>query len=208
MQEYLVNAVVTLFVAIDPIALAPIFAALTAGRTVAERRTIALQASAIAAGVLVAFALFGQMFINALGISLDAFRIAGGLLLFATAFEMVYGRRDERKSATAEAHASDDDSGHVAAFPLAIPLMAGPGAITATILLDSRAPDTAAAMALVAIILLMIAACFVTFLAADRIDRALGRTGRVVLGRLLGLVLAALSVQFVADGVLAIARSG
>ena len=207
MRDYLLNAVVTLFVTIDPPGLAPLFMVLTAGRSVAERRAVAIRATLIAAVVLVAFALVGEPLINVLGISLPAFRIAGGLLLFVIAFEMVFGRREERKSETAQTVVERDDIRNVAVFPLAIPLIAGPGAISATILLASQAPDASGTAGLMAIIVLMIGACLAVFLAADRIEKALGETGRIVVSRLLGLILAALSVQFVADGVTAIVKA-
>jgi len=207
MRDYLLNAVVTLFVTIDPPGLAPIFMVLTAGRTIAERRTVALRATVIAAIVLLAFALVGEPLIAVLGISLPAFRIAGGLLLFVIAFEMVFGRREERKSATAQSAVEREDLRHLAVFPLAIPLIAGPGAISATILLASQAPGPGGIAGLLTIIVLMIGACLAVFLAADRIEKALGETGRIVVSRLLGLILAALSVQFVADGVTAIVKA-
>jgi multiple antibiotic resistance protein len=207
MRDYLLNAVVTLFVTIDPPGLAPLFMVLTAGRSIAERRAVAIRATLIAAVVLVAFALVGEPLISVLGISLPAFRIAGGLLLFVIAFEMVFGRREERKSETAQTVVERDDIRNVAVFPLAIPLIAGPGAISATILLASQAPDASGTAGLMAIIILMIGACLVVFLAADRIEKALGETGRIVVSRLLGLILAALSVQFVADGVTAIVKA-
>jgi multiple antibiotic resistance protein len=207
MRDYFLNAVVTLFVTIDPPGLAPLFMVLTAGRSIAERRAVAIRATLIAAVVLVAFALVGEPLINVLGISLPAFRIAGGLLLFVIAFEMVFGRREERKSETAQTVVERDDIRNVAVFPLAIPLIAGPGAISATILLASQAPDASGTAGLMAIIILMIGACLVVFLAADRIEKVLGETGRIVVSRLLGLILAALSVQFVADGVTAIVKA-
>ena len=207
MRDYLLNAVVTLFVTIDPPGLAPLFMVLTAGRSIAARRAVAIRATVIAAVVLVAFALVGEPLISVLGISLPAFRIAGGLLLFVIAFEMVFGRREERKSETAQTVVERDDIRNVAVFPLAIPLIAGPGAISATILLASQAPDASGTAGLIAIIVLMIGACLVVFLAADRIEKALGETGRIVVSRLLGLILAALSVQFVADGVTAIVKA-
>jgi multiple antibiotic resistance protein len=206
MADYLLNALVTLFVTIDPVGLAPIFMALTVGMAPAARRQTAIRAAVIAAIILVAFALIGEPLIGALGISLPAFRIAGGLLLFVIAFEMVFERREERKSATAEV-AEGDGRGHdLAIFPLAIPLTSGPGAISATILLASGAENTLALIGLLIIIVALVAACLAVFLLAGTIERALGRTGRIVVSRLLGVILAALSVQFVADGVLAIAR--
>lgn len=206
MVDYLLNAVVTLFVTIDPVGLAPIFAVLTTGMTRLERRATALRACLISGAVLVAFAVVGEPLIGGLGIQLPAFRIAGGLLLFAIAFEMVFGRREARKSAAAQTAADREDTRHLAVFPLAIPLIAGPGAISATILIASHAAGIAAVAGLIVIIALLIGACLAVFLLAGEIERILGDTGRIVVSRLLGLILAALAVQFVADGVLAFAR--
>jgi multiple antibiotic resistance protein len=133
MADYLLHALVTLFVTLDPLGLAPMFMVLTAGAGPVARRQVAVRASVTAALVLIAFALAGNALLTFLGISLAAFRIAGGLLLFAIAFEMVFERRSERKSVTAE-KASSEDLRHLAIFPLAIPLTSGPGAISATIL--------------------------------------------------------------------------
>lgn len=205
MFNYLLNAVVTLFVTVDPIGLVPIFIALTAGMVAADRRAIALRATVTATAVLVAFALFGQHLLAFLGISLDAFRIAGGLLLFWIAFEMVFERRQQRKSTTVE-RVSADEISHLAVVPLAIPLISGPGSISATILLASHAPGYLGLAGLIAVIVLLMGANFAVFLAAGPIDRLLGVTGRAVTSRLLGVILAALSIQFVADGVLAFAR--
>jgi multiple antibiotic resistance protein len=204
MLDYFLNALVTLLVTVDPIGLAPVFVVLTTGMAGSARRQTAYRASAVAAGVLIAFALVGEPLIGFLGISLAAFRISGGLLLFAIAFEMIFGLRMERKTNTAHDVASRDETSHVAVFPLAIPLISGPGAISATILLASRAPSPWATVMLLVIILLMVAACLAVFLVANRAERLLGETGRIVVSRLLGLLLAALSVQFVADGIVAI----
>jgi multiple antibiotic resistance protein len=219
MSDYLLNAVAVLLVTLDPPGLAPIFLAVTRGASREVRRSIAIRASVIAAAILVAFALTGTAVLTFRGISLPAFRIAGGLLLFWIAFEMVFEKREKRKQASAEqalqhdreegsgparGHGALEDMRHIAVFPLAIPLIAGPGAISATILLASEARDAVMLLLLIAIILLMIGSCLVTFIAADRVDRYLGDTGRSVLTRLLGVLLAALAVQFVADGVKAI----
>jgi multiple antibiotic resistance protein len=208
MWNYLLNAVITLFVTVDPIGLAPVFAAMTAGMTAAERRAVAFRATIVAAAVLVVFALFGDRLLVFLGISLAAFRIAGGLLLFYTAFEMVFERRERRRSAPVEAAIplSRDDIHHMAVVPLAIPLISGPGSISATILLSSQAMDLAWLAGLIVVIIGVIALVLAVFQAAATIDRLLGTTGRAVTSRLLGVILAALSVQFVADGVLAFAR--
>ena len=207
MFDYLLSAIVTLFVTIDPPGLAPIFVVLTAGRSRAERNATALRAVVIAGAVLIGFALVGEPLIGFLGISLPAFRIAGGLLLFVIAFEMVFGWREERKSVAAQTVVERDDLRRVAVFPLAIPLITGPGAISATILLASEAPGAGGLIGLLVIIILMIGSCLAVFLAADRLERILGETGRIVVSRLLGLILAALSVQFVADGVTAIVKA-
>jgi multiple antibiotic resistance protein len=136
-----------------------------------------------------------------LGISLSAFRIAGGLMLFSIATEMVFGVRNRHEGETAE-QALEEQVSNIAAFPLAIPLMAGPGAITAAVLLAGRAEANPLLLAgLIGVVAVVCAACLVVFLFADRIARLLGITGTVVLSRLLGVLLAALAVQYVVDGV-------
>jgi len=175
--------------------------AVTEGLPGAARRRIAVRACIIAAGVLAGTALIGDWLIDKLGISLPAFRIAGGLMLFAVASEMVFGVRIERQSKQAE-EAIEEHVRHVVAFPLAIPLMAGPGAITATLLLAGQARTQPLLLAaLLGVVMLVMVACLGAFLVASRIERLLGVTGSVVLARLLGVLLAALAVQFVIDGV-------
>ena len=207
MFDYLLTAIVTLFVTIDPPGLAPIFVVLTAGGTRAERRAIAIRATTIAGAVLIGFALVGESLIGFLGISLPAFRITGGLLLFVIAFEMVFGSRQERKSVAAQTAVERDDLRDVAVFPLAIPLITGPGAISATILLASQAQSFGETAGLLAVIVLLIGSCLAVFLLAHELERVLGETGRIVVSRLLGLILAALAVQFVADGITAIVKA-
>jgi multiple antibiotic resistance protein len=201
-MEYLSNAFATLLVTVDPPAIAPMFLALTVGMTAAERRQVAGRATLIAALALTFFALVGQKLLALLGITLPAFRIAGGLLLFWIAFEMVFERRQARKSQVARTAIDQDHIRNVAAFPLAIPLMAGPGAITATMLLAGQAQGSPALLAgLIAIVVVVCLLCWLVFLFAERISGFLGVTGNIVLTRLLGIVLAALAVQFVLDGV-------
>jgi multiple antibiotic resistance protein len=221
--DYLLNAFATLLVTLDPPGLAPIFLAVTRGASPDMRRSIAIRASVIAAAILIGFALTGTAVLTFLGISLPAFRIAGGMLLFWIAFEMVFEKREKRKQASAEQalqhdrqegsgparaqaspHSHLDDLRQIAVFPLAIPLIAGPGAISATILLASEARDPLMLLMLIVIVLLLIGSCLVTFIAAEKVDHYLGDTGRSVLTRLLGVLLAALAVQFVADGIKAI----
>jgi multiple antibiotic resistance protein len=199
--DFAITALVTLLVVVDPIGLAPTFLAVTEGLPRRARRDVAVRASLIAGAILIGTALLGDLLLRALGISLPAFRIAGGLLLFAVASEMVLGVRIERQSKEAE-EAVEEHVRHVAAFPLAIPLMAGPGAITATLLLSGQAHGQALLLAgLLGVIVIVVAVCCGVFLIAERIERLLGVTGSVVLSRLLGVLLAALAVQFVIDGV-------
>ena len=203
MSTALISAIVTLFVVIDPIGLGPIFIGLTTGMPGPAKRKIGLEASIIAFFVLAGSALFGDWLLTRLGISLAAFRIAGGLLLFAIAFEMVFERRVGRKAdQTASAGA------HMAAFPLAIPLMAGPGAITAMVLLAGRMNGDVTGFALlIAIMALMLLVCYAVFLTSSYLERLLGAQGQAVFGRLLGVLLAALAVQYVADGILTLSKS-
>ena len=199
--EFLISGLVTLLVVVDPVGLAPTFLAVTDGLSVRFRREVALRACMIATAILVGAALFGDWLLRQLGITLPAFRIAGGLLLFAIAFEMVFALRMERDSKAAE-QAVEEHIHHIAAFPLAIPLMAGPGAITATILLAGQAAGRPIWLGiLLGIIVVVMAACFIAFAAAGRIGKLLGVTGNIVLSRLLGVILAALAVQYVIDGV-------
>ncbi|MBN8957844.1 MAG: MarC family protein [Rhizobiales bacterium] len=211
LTEYLIAALTTLVVVVDPIGLAPIFAGLTQGLPAAMKRGIAFRASAIAVGILAASALVGQWLLTKLGISLPAFRIAGGLFLFAIAFEMVYGKRTDRQSNTAQNAAETDTAekdraAHIAAFPLGIPLLAGPGAIAATLLLAGRAAGDPSYLAgLIGVIVLVGLIAATSFCVAAAITRLLGVVGNLVLTRLLGVILAALAVQFVIDGVRAAA---
>jgi multiple antibiotic resistance protein len=202
--EFLISALVTLLVVVDPLGLVPIFTSLTVRLPATSRRHVALRAIAIAFLILCGAALIGDWLLRQLGIGLPAFRIAGGLLLFSIASEMVFGVRIVRESLTAEA-AIEEHVRNVAAFPLAIPLMAGPGAITAVILLAGRAKgDPVHLGGLIAVIAIVMLACLAAFLLGTRITRLLGITGNVVLERLLGVILAALAVQFVIDGVRAV----
>lgn len=203
-MEFVVSALVTLIVVVDPVGLVPTFIGITHGLPAKARRSVGLRASLIAALVLIGAALVGEWLLRTLSISLPAFRIAGGLLLFSIASEMVFGLRTQRQSQTAE-QAIDERVRNIAAFPLAIPLMAGPGAITATVLLAGRSNgDLLKLGLLIAVIVAVILACLTAFLLASRIGRLFGVTANIVLSRLLGVLLAALAVQFVVDGVRAL----
>lgn len=199
--EFLISALVTLVVVVDPVGLVPTFIGITHGMPKRARRSVAMRASIIAAAILIGSALIGAWLLKTLAITLPAFRIAGGLLLFSIAFEMVFGLRTQRQSETAE-QALEERVRNIATFPLAIPLMAGPGAITATVLLAGRAGDAPVQLAvLIGVIVVVCVLCLAAFTLAARIARLLGVTGNIVLSRLLGVLLAALAVQYVIDGV-------
>jgi multiple antibiotic resistance protein len=199
--EFLISALVTLVVVVDPIGLVPSYLAVTHGLPKKARSNVALRAALIAAGILAGSALFGDWLLRTLSIGLPAFRIAGGLLLFSIASEMVFGVRIERQSRQAE-DAIEEHVRNIAAFPLAIPLMAGPGAITATVLIAGRSEGDPMRLAiLLAVIAVVLTLCFAVFVLSVRIGKLLGTTANTVLSRLLGVLLAALAVQYVIDGV-------
>lgn len=195
--HFLITAFATLFVVIDPPGLVPLFIALTQGMSADQRRAMALRACIIAAILLTVFGLAGETVLGFIGISMPAFRIAGGMLLFLTALDMLFERRTQRREGQ---HPDPDHDPSV--FPLATPLIAGPGAITSMILLVGQSgPGWQGSAAVLALMLAMMVATFLFLLASPPLERLLGRTGTVVITRLLGMLLAALSVQFVIDGV-------
>jgi len=205
--DFLKTALITLLVTVEPPGLAPVFISLTVGLGAGAQREVAARAAVIAFLVLAAFAIGGRAAMDVLGVSIPAFRIAGGLLLFAIAFDMLFVLRAERKRELASDAMRIDHIRNVAAFPLAIPLIAGPGAITVTMLLAGRASgDWAMLLGLMAVIALVMAITFVSLLMSERISRLLGVTGNSVMTRMFGLILAAMAVQFVIDGVAAIAK--
>ncbi len=207
MIDYLTSALVTLLVVADPLLLSALFLALTHGMSDKERREVALRGPLIAFLIMVAAGLGGAKLLELLGISLSAFRISGGLLLLWSAAEMVFDRRGQRLQSTADTAVSVDHVKNIAAFPLAIPLIAGPGAITAMILLAGKSGGQMDHLAgLFGVTALVMLTCYVAFLLAERISKILGITGRAVSTRMLGIILAALAVQFVIDGVIALAR--
>ena len=200
---FYISALVTLFVIVDPIALAPLFVALTRGMDAGQRRRIGLRASVIAVVLMTLFGLPGEKILRVIGISMPAFRISGGILLFLTALDMLFERRNPRR----EGQAAHDDDHDPSVFPLAMPLLAGPGAMTSKILLVGQAREGAAGsvwqgvIAVHVVMVAVVACAFLLFQVAAPLDRALGKTGNNVITRLLGMLLAGLSVQFVIDGV-------
>ncbi len=203
-SEIIINAVVTLLVTIDPAGLAPLFLAVTGGMDSAQRRHVALRSAVIAFFILLVFVVAGGGILALFGITLPAFRVAGGLLLFWIAFEMIFEKRQERHEETTKKAITVDQVRSVAVFPLAIPLIGGPGAISAAILLSDDFPTPVERAMLIGIIAAIILLVYLVFLLAERVDKLLGETGRSVLTRLLGVILSALAVQFVADGVKAL----
>ncbi len=199
--DIVLNAFTTLFVTIDPPGLAAISLGLTTGMTTKQRRQVARRGVSIGALILVSFALVGSYLLGVLGISMEAFRVAGGLLLFSIAFEMVFEKRQERHEKSATRAISHDDIHNIAVFPLAIPLIAGPGAISAVILLASQFHTPVERVGLIGILLTVILVLLMALLLADKVNGLIGDTGRVIISRLLGILLAALSVQYIADGV-------
>lgn len=206
--EFITGALVTMFVIVEPVALVPIFLAVTQGFSADQRRQVAWRACLIAFLILAACAFVGDWVLRKLGISLPAFRIAGGLLVFWIAFEMVFGLRSNRKSETAREAIGKEHIVNVAAFPMAIPLLAGPGAITATLLLAGQASAQPGMMAaLIGVLAVVILVSWICLSLAETVDRLLGTLGNAVVSRLLGIILAALAVQFVLDGVRAAMRA-
>lgn len=199
--DTIMSAFTTLLVTLDPPGLAPIFLGLTVGLDAIQRRQVAIRGTIIAFCILATFAVFGASILSILGISMGAFRIAGGLLLFWISFEMIFQKRNERKEETSKVAITIDHVQHIAVFPLALPLIAGPGAISATVLLAGSfaSPlDRALLIGMLAFVMLLV---LVALIVAEKLDRYLGVTGRALLTRLLGVLLAALSVQFVVDGI-------
>ncbi len=202
MLDVILHAFTTLFVVIDPLGLVPVLLALTAGMPAAERRRMALKGTLIAGVILLAFALFGDTLLGLLGIGLPAFRTAGGVMLLLIALEMVFERRSDRRSRSADE--LRDVGGHddISVFPLAIPLLSGPGAIASIMLLMARFEGDLTAQALVIVVLLaVIVLCVAIFLFVEPLERLLGPTLTHVISRLLGILLAALAVQYIFDGI-------
>ncbi|MFZ7090405.1 MarC family protein [Primorskyibacter sp. 2E233] len=195
-SAFLITAFATLFVVIDPVGLTPMFIALTTGTDARHRRSVALRSCLIAFTLLTLFAFFGEAVLGFIGISMPAFRIAGGILLFLTALDMLFERRTKRREDQTETEDFPDPS----VFPIAIPLIAGPGSIASIILLTGQADGALAMASVLGVMAAVLVIVLALFLSAGLIERALGKTGITVVTRLLGMLLAALSVQFVLDG--------
>lgn len=200
MIELFLSAFISLFVVIDPPGSAPIFGSLTTAANSEQKRSMAIRAVIVAAIILLAFALVGEAFLRTLGISLEAFRIAGGIMLFFIAMDMVFETRTRRREERAEKIKEKPEFEDVAIFPMAMPMIAGPGSIATIMLLMARASgpqETAIVIGALALNLLLM---LLALLAVGPIMRLFGGQVEVVVTRLLGVILAALAVQFVLDG--------
>ena len=208
MLTLFLSAFVTFFVVIDPPGCAPIFAGLTRGTSADHRRAMALRSVMVSAGILLVFALVGERFLSAMGISLDAFRIAGGIMLFLIALEMVFEKRTQRREERAEGVLRDAEADarpleeeDISVFPMAIPMIAGPGSIATTMLLTSRAHGLAETLIVFAALGSMLLILLLSLLAAGPLMRVLGHKVEAMITRILGVILAALAAQFVIDGI-------
>jgi multiple antibiotic resistance protein len=198
--EFVFNSFVTLLVIVDPLGLAPIFAALTRGYPGKRKREAAIRGTALGAVILFVFALVGDALLGALGIGLPAFRTAGGILLFLLALDMIFARPTGLRSRTVREQEEESFEKDISVFPLAIPLVAGPGAIT-TVLLYTGGAGLSQIAVLMSVLLVVLLLTLASLLLASRIMRLFGETGANVLSRVLGVLLAALAVQFVIDGI-------
>ena len=201
MIELYISSLITFFVVIDPPGCAPIYAGLTTGADAQQRRAMALRAVLVAAAILLVFALFGEALLNGLGINLASFRIAGGIMLFLIALEMVFEKRTERREDRAAKVAATPEVEDVSIFPMAMPMIAGPGSIASVMLLMGRAKGLEPSLIVLGALATILLLTLLALLAAGPIMRVLGAKIEAVITRLLGVLLAALAVQFVIDGV-------
>lgn len=204
MPDLFVSAFVTLFVVIDPLGCAPIYAGLTTGATNRQALVMALRACTIAACILFGFAFFGERLLSALHIELNAFRIAGGIMLFLIALEMVFERRTERREKRIEQAQAAPEVEDVSVFPMAMPMIAGPGSIATVMLLMSRAQGMEQSLVILGALALIVLLTFAALAAAGPLMRLLGERIEAIITRLLGVLLAALAAQYVIDGVKAV----
>jgi multiple antibiotic resistance protein len=200
MLELFLSAFVTLFVVIDPPGCAPIYAGLTKGASAAQARSMAIRACFIASLILLVFALFGQQLLGALHIELDSFRIAGGIMLFIIALEMVFEKRTQRREERAEKVAATPEIEDVSVFPMAMPMLAGPGAIAAVMLLQNEAEGVQQTLVVLAALLVVMVLTLLALIAASPLMKLVGARVEAVITRLLGVLLAALAAQYVVDG--------
>ncbi len=200
MTELFISAFVTFFVVMDPPGCAPIFASLTSGTPAAHRRTMAVRSVLVATAILLFFALLGEKLLGAMGISLDAFRVAGGIMLFLIALEMVFEKRTERRENRAEEVMASPDHDDISVFPMAIPMIAGPGSIASVMLLTSQSDTPSALLTVLAALAAVLVLTLAALLAAGPLMKLVGQKIEAMVTRILGVVLAALAAQFIIDG--------
>ena len=201
MIELLFDTFIILFIVVDPIGLAPMFAALTRDDTPRQRRRLALRGVLIAGGILVTFVIVGDALLRALGIGVPAFQIAGGVLLFLLAVDMLFARHSGLRSTTEREQREAAQRKDISVFPLAIPLIAGPGALTTVLLMVGEQGDNPAVIgATLVVVILVLAIALGSLLLSGRLLRLIGETGANVISRVLGVVLAALAAQYILDG--------
>ena len=200
MTELFGSALVTFLVIIDPPGCAPIFASLTRGTSAAHRRVMAIRSSFIAWLILMFFALLGRPMLEALGISLASFRIAGGVMLFMIALDMVFERRTKRREDRAQSIEGTPEAEDISVFPMAMPMISGPGSIASAMLWVSRADGTAEVAIVLAAITIVVVVTLLCLLAAGPLMRMIGERIEGVITRILGVILAALAAQFIIDG--------
>jgi multiple antibiotic resistance protein len=201
MIDLFVSAFVTFFVIIDPPGCAPIFASLTGGATPAHRRAMAVRSVLIAAGILLFFALFGEDLLRKLGVSLAAFRIAGGIMLFMIALDMVFEKRTQRREDRAQKVNATPEIEDISVFPMAIPMIAGPGSIASVMLLMARSEGLDQSLIVLGAMGAVLILTVIALLAAGPLMRLLGHKVEAMITRILGVILAALAAQFVIDGI-------
>jgi multiple antibiotic resistance protein len=201
MIELFLSAFATFFVVIDPPGCAPIFASLTAGTPAAHRRTMAIRSVMVASGILLVFAIFGEDLLRTLGISLEAFRIAGGIMLFLIALEMVFEKRQERRESRAEDVKGKPEHEDISIFPMAIPMIAGPGSIASAMLMMARSSGLEQSLTVLAALAIVLVITMLSLLLAGPLMKLLGYKVEAMITRILGVLLAALAAQFVIDGV-------
>ena len=206
MIELYISSLITFFVVIDPPGCAPIYAGLSASASAEQKRAMAIRAVGVSALILFVFALFGEALLKGLGISLASFRIAGGIMLFLIALEMVFEKRTERREDRAAKVANDPEVEDVSIFPMAMPMIAGPGSIASVMLLMSRNSGIERSLVVLGAMVTILLLTLVALLAAGPIMRILGAKIEAVITRLLGVLLAALAVQFVIDGLTEVLR--
>jgi multiple antibiotic resistance protein len=200
MIELFVSAFITLFVVIDPPGCAPIYASMTTGANAQQRRSMAIRAVIVAGGILLVFAMFGEALLSALHIELNSFRIAGGIMLFLIALDMVFEKRTERREQRAQKVIETPEIEDVSIFPMAMPMIAGPGSIASVMLLVSQNTGLDRALTILAALVAVLLLTLFALLTAGPLMKLLGAKAEAVITRLLGVLLAALAAQFVIDG--------